>query len=584
MNLESLNSVITDNLLINVDLSDEASWNLNDDLTVTSLVKWSKAKSDNINLKDFGLASFDNGFTDKMWEGIIFTPSDNLFKMNRVGYNDVINPTITETSGSTITTNYYTINSVIDNDKGNYFDLNGGYLQGFFKLDEYNYELLPSRYGNGITIETMLYLNNNSSGIFYMMGARSEDKYNPSFSGETGVTNSNGEILNSLIERKVLRNAFRKPEEDMYETEFIESAPINNLVNNVISFSIDDDKYLEYKYVGENGLVNEDSSLMKIPTTGWTLITITYVPDEVVSDNELLTTKRRNGKLTFYVNGQTTWVVNDFPEFYFNRINNKSDLQLGIPYSISFGGGSYGLADSWHYDYQTYKLYDGGDDTYININYDSDDDIILSENSDIFDNTVMLVKYVGNDSSNVSVRLIKNISTLSNREYNVEMDIFVDNIFGIGDGTIKLNVESDDTEIITINETMFYHPIPINNGVSGSGKWVTLKNTFKTTDNSGKNLVKLSIVIEGSTNLNNNSNLYISRLEYSAPDILVKDVSKTNLTIEQNFNSSFIGGIQKLRIYDKSLSSLEILHNASYEGVKNDNIIVNKGGRIIRRR
>ena len=54
------------------------------------------------------------------------------------------------------------------------------------------------------------------------------------------------------------------------------------------------------------------------------------------------------------------------------------------------------------------------------------------------------------------------------------------------------------------------------------------------------------------------------------------------LIIENNFNNSFIGGIQKLRLYDNCLKSNEILHNAIIESKNNDNIIVDKGGRIIR--
>ena len=48
--------------------------------------------------------------------------------------------------------------------------LNGGYLQGFFKLNGYNYTLFPERCNNGITIETLVYLYTGSSWHFLYDG------------------------------------------------------------------------------------------------------------------------------------------------------------------------------------------------------------------------------------------------------------------------------------------------------------------------------------------------------------------------------------------------------------------------------
>ena len=145
MNLECLNGIITDNLAIQIDLTQLKSWNLNTGFTAFSLTKWAGAISDNINLYDFGLTEFDNGRTNIMWSGITLTPNDTLFSVYRVGYNVIHNPSSGNTSGYTATTKYsgYSISAVTTGTSGNYFELNGGYLQGFFKLDGYNYELLP---------------------------------------------------------------------------------------------------------------------------------------------------------------------------------------------------------------------------------------------------------------------------------------------------------------------------------------------------------------------------------------------------------------------------------------------------------
>ena len=91
MDLECLNDIITDSLAIHIDLTDIKSWDLNTGLTSVSLTKWSGAISDNLDLIDYGLTAFDVGRTSEMWSGITFTPDDTIFKMYRIGYNNVHN-------------------------------------------------------------------------------------------------------------------------------------------------------------------------------------------------------------------------------------------------------------------------------------------------------------------------------------------------------------------------------------------------------------------------------------------------------------------------------------------------------------
>jgi hypothetical protein len=64
---------------------------------------------------------------------------------------------------------------------------------------------------------------------------------------------------------------------------------------------------------------------------------------------------------------------------------------------------------------------------------------------------------------------------------------------------------------------------------------------------------------------------------------IIQDISKNNLFVEKYFNSSYVGNIQKLRIYDNALSNDEIFHNTLIESRSNlgYGILVSKGGRII---
>lgn len=82
--------------------------------------------------------------------------------------------------------------------------LNGGFYQGFFKLHEYPYELMPSRMRKGWTVDmivkypdgktgtgtTLNDLYPNNEGFIFYFGTRSEDKYWNGFTtGDTGEEN-----------------------------------------------------------------------------------------------------------------------------------------------------------------------------------------------------------------------------------------------------------------------------------------------------------------------------------------------------------------------------------------------------------
>lgn len=365
MNLECLNGIITDNLAIHIDLTNIRSWDLNSGLTTISLTKWNKAISDDIELLDFGLTGFDNGRLNSMNTGITLTQNDNKLKLYRVGYNT--------NSGGTFYTGY-TVTSISGSSVGRYFALTGGFLQGFFKLEDYNYELLSPRYNKGITIETIVEILPQTMGIFYYMGTRAEDKYCPFFSGETritgttgityggkytgytyqftGITTSVGNYLNSYDENTVKKSAFPQPEfSDVVIMDEIEQ--LNNINNNLISFEITDEKKIKYKYIDVNGSLIQNESPNAISRVGWTIIDIVFKPYDIINGyNPLLYQcyPRRKGDLIIYINGRRFWKVVDFDEFYFRGLTTGKEKQLGVPYNITWGGGSFGLKHSWHYN------------------------------------------------------------------------------------------------------------------------------------------------------------------------------------------------------------------------------------------
>jgi hypothetical protein len=386
MDLNCSDGIINKNLAVNIDVSDEKSWDLNSGYTVNSLIKWLGAYSSDVTLYDFGLTAFDIGQTNEMESAFELTAKNNRLSLRRVGYNVVTNPETGDVGGYVASTVFdeHPINVEIDENDNYYFSLSGGSLCGFFKLDDHNYSILPSRYPKGITIENLLYLNPDSSGFFFTMGLRAEDKYSPNFEGETrlindefeGVFTSEGEYLHAMVAVETNRPSFRDYA-DMKMTVLEETKNEDNTSGNLISFGITDDKRLMYQYINEDNNVVIGTSDTEISTTGLTLVTIVYKPElEYPNDPELLEClERRVGDLKFYVNGRLVWLEKNFPEFYFRSVNNHRSKQIALPYTIVWGGGTFGLKHSWHYNEMEYPLYRGEDVGFIGANFTIEGDV-----------------------------------------------------------------------------------------------------------------------------------------------------------------------------------------------------------------
>ncbi|GAG12231.1 unnamed protein product, partial [marine sediment metagenome] len=269
-------------------------------------------------------------------------------------------------------------------------------------------------------------------------------------------------------------------------TKYHEAPPLDNIKNNVIAFELTQDKKLAYKYVNAEGLVVTNSSALSVnPTTGWTMIAMVFTPDEVLEGDELECAEQRIGKLVFYVNGRAIWTIKEFPEYYFHGFANDKEKQLGVPYSISWGGGSFGLAESWHYDYQTYVVYTGTGQGFIDAKFKvvadpiptdcytpptgdtSIDGFLLSADSTTFHDTdpcdpdvdiplkVMRMEYTGTtavttgtSANTYFIKFDQPISMLSNRDYVVNLSIYVDGIFHSNKNSkISVLMYSDDVDI-----------------------------------------------------------------------------------------------------------------------------------------
>lgn len=170
-----------------VDFSD---FEPNENQTLYSKTTWPDAINKGALLKDFGFTGMDNGMirfdkntiTDEEFLGLILgtkfaiASGDTRFFMNPVygNYQDFS----------------YGYGFDTDENNVNFMKLNGGFYQGFFKLDGFDYKVLPERLTHSITMHFDLrprsdYNTENTvneqypenKGIFFFMGARAENKF-----------------------------------------------------------------------------------------------------------------------------------------------------------------------------------------------------------------------------------------------------------------------------------------------------------------------------------------------------------------------------------------------------------------------
>jgi hypothetical protein len=340
------NTFIKNNLITNFDLSDVKSYNFLNDYVI-STIKYPYSNLGDLSLDNWGLNMYEVGRSDFM-SGITETYNfnDNKLKLYKKAINDE--------SGNTTTypSSFFSATTV------GYFQLQGGYFQNFFKLEDYNYELLPNRYNNGYTIETWIYNNQNTydniidskDGFFLYLGVRSENKFSTVYYSETAYTTTNNINLSPTVDLDIE----------------------NSIYDNNLGFRLNEYGQIGYRYVTISGNTQENYSDKSIPS-GWTQIVISFKPfgtlyeqaNIINLNNNIINQERfkinwddvkdcldrRIGILSIYVNGNLFHTFNDFQELWLNGFNDiEKEKQIGLPYSISWGGGTDGLKNNWHFN------------------------------------------------------------------------------------------------------------------------------------------------------------------------------------------------------------------------------------------
>ena len=430
---------------------------------------------------DVGLVATDNGlFTKMSGQTLYYTMGirndykfhphyrDRRFKMHPVtGYTSSPNQAFSGRPKNTL----YNIVSSGSTNVPYYQELYGGFYQGFYKLNGYDYEVFPERVNKGWSVEMMLrprktdiygynhlsqeYLNDiypENENTFFYFGTRSENKYyhyadglNDGDSGYTRVTsgltciesckcsnsaetNSDCVIVYPTIESTSIHNVGcncgcasttqvtlppTDPKMDVlsnslslrfdgcprnpsiavkylkitgscvttgtctttgvtFQTGYTINEVISDPIYNICDYTCESgsDKWVMISAVFERyttlegcdlenkGGLNDlrkvtyqssiDGQSYKLISPPQTHTGSTLEPkiykinfDEKWFD-EL---KYRLGTLKLYVNGYLFMVIEDFEEIIPRELNTEKEKQIGVPFNISWGGGTQGLHD-----------------------------------------------------------------------------------------------------------------------------------------------------------------------------------------------------------------------------------------------
>lgn len=201
-------SKITDKCLISfIDFSNNETY-VNGNIQSLSSYTYNDVITEKIKLNNIGFTGFDNGFI-KLQSGYTKDEYIKLLKETKVTLDNANNLILKPVSGNLGLFSY----KAEKNDNG-YYSFNGGFLQGFYKLHDLDYNVLPNIIENTWEMEFVIrprtdYIQSgttlndltNNKGIFFYIGTRATNKFAKIYNNEIvneSVENSNdGKPLNT---------------------------------------------------------------------------------------------------------------------------------------------------------------------------------------------------------------------------------------------------------------------------------------------------------------------------------------------------------------------------------------------------
>lgn len=136
-----------------------------------------------------------------------------------------------------------------------------------------------------------------------------------------------------------------------------------DIYNNAFALRIKDDGSIGYRYLIKDcnskdkwSIVEEYSVPSVINEDVWHVIDVKIVMlNSVKSDCKPY--NKRKMKIYFYVDGKLKLISQELPELDFRALNDLKEKQEGVPFNISLGGGTQGLAEMITLNYMSYPEY-----------------------------------------------------------------------------------------------------------------------------------------------------------------------------------------------------------------------------------
>ena len=167
-----------------------------------STVTWKDAVCSDVTMRDIGLTGVDNGYITYDKDKISNREFLEIFlHSERTIEDDDVRLFMTPVTGNTKTYSYPMF-LVEDDDGSKYLSCRGGFYQGFFKLEGFNYQVLPNHFNNDIVMHfeirprsdykednnTVNNIHPENKGIFFFMGTRAENKFWPLYGISSSIT------------------------------------------------------------------------------------------------------------------------------------------------------------------------------------------------------------------------------------------------------------------------------------------------------------------------------------------------------------------------------------------------------------
>jgi hypothetical protein len=177
-----------------------------------STVTWKDAVCSDVVMRDIGMTGIDNGYITYDKDRISNRDFLNIFLHSEKSIEDGdVRLFMTPVTGNTKMYSYPMY--LVEDDNGSkYISFRGGFYQGFFKLEGFNYQVLPTTFKNDIVMHfeirprtdydeynnTVNLIHPENKGIFFFIGTRAENKFWPLYEVSSAITCENKSRNNSL--------------------------------------------------------------------------------------------------------------------------------------------------------------------------------------------------------------------------------------------------------------------------------------------------------------------------------------------------------------------------------------------------